>query len=256
MKAIKLKVLMAGLLLSLGVMHSQNDSFQTYLVHEDEVIPSKVMAYEQAAKQLADKAKEHNIQSTQWLATSTSNFRYLYVTPIDKMADLDDNGLAELMDKMGVDSFSSMMSSFDECYDRHGSYVIVMDKELTYMPDGISQTQDGKDFRKFYNIYYTPKNAKDIREAMREVKNLFKAKGSKTHYRVYRTAFGTMDSYYMVAVSAKDAVELEQNAAENDKLIGEDGQKALNKVISLSSRFEEYTGLIRPDLAYSPKKEN
>jgi len=256
MKTLKATLLPAILvMLFLGTSFAQNsDNYQAYHVHEDQVKPSKVMQYEITAKALVNKMKEHNIQSTRWLATSTDNFRYLYVTPIKNMADLDKRPFTPLREKMGDEAFGELMSGFGACYDIHGDYVIYMDKELTYMPDGISQTPEGENFRKFFYIYMSPKNSSKMRDAMKAVKDMFANKNSTNYYRVYRSGFGTMGSYYMVAISAKDPIEMEQKSAANDKLLGEDAASVFGKVLGLSLSFEEYTAKIRPELGYSPKE--
>jgi hypothetical protein len=204
----------------------------------------------------ADKLREHNISEGAYLATNTDNFRYLYVNPIESLKDVGQNpGIGELIEKMGEDAFGEMMDGFDGTYDRHGNYVIALDNELTYMPDGITQTPEGENHRKFFYIYFTPENGSALRDAMKGVKALFESKKSTNYYRVYRSGYGNMDSYYMVAVSAKDPVDMEQKGAANDKLLGEDAGPVFSKVMGLAEKFEEYSGAIRPDLGYTPKND-
>jgi hypothetical protein len=57
------------------------------------------------------------------------------------------------------------------------------------MPDGITQTPEGENYRKFYFLYYTPENGAALREALKGVKELFASKDSKEYYRIYRTGF-------------------------------------------------------------------
>lgn len=241
-----------------GSMYAQEEKkSQMYVVHEDQVKPSMLMQYEKTSKMLADKMKEHNISSTSWLASVTDDFRYMWVTPIKSMADLDDNTWwTELSKAMGEDAFNEMMSGFGPCYDKHGDYVISMDKELTYMPSGITQTPEGENYRKFYYIHHLPKDRGAMRTAMKGVKDLFANKKSAMNYRVYSNGFGNMDTFYMVAVSAKDAIDMEQKSLANDKLLGEEAQATFGKVMALATRFEEYTGNVRPDLSYKPKKDS
>ncbi|MBT8266469.1 MAG: hypothetical protein KJO41_06955 [Bacteroidia bacterium] len=263
MKPIKLRLLLMLTTLVLGLnafaqekaVEEQEKMWQMYAVHEDQVKPSMVMQYEQTAKMFADKMREHKIKDGGYLVTSSDDFRYLYVNPIEKFEEANDNpGMAELSEKMGEDAFGKMMAGFSPCYDKHGSYMIWLDKECTYMPEGITQTPEGQNYRKFYYIYFSPQNQGKIREAMMEVKALFAKKNSKTYYRVYWSGYGNMDSYIMVAVAAKDPVELEQRAAANDALLGEEAGPAFAKVMALALKMEEVTASIRPDLGYTPPK--
>lgn len=235
--------------------YSQEEKrFQMYEVHEDQVKPSKVGEYEKAAKNFADKMKEHQVSGGAFLTTSTSNLRYLYVNPIDSLGQRN-AGMAELWEKMGQEAFGDMMSGFDGTYDRHGSYVIVMDKELCYMPEGLTQTPEGQNYRKFYYVYYKPEHGSEMREAMKGIKDLFEAKKSKVHYRVYRSGYGTMDEFYMVAVAAKDPVDMAQRSMDNQALLGEDAQGVWDNMMKAATKLEDFDGWIRPELGYNPSKQ-
>lgn len=255
MKTNRLFSLVVILCLVMQVSFAQESKNQMFVVHEDQVLPSKIEEYEKAALALSESMKEHNIQSTNWLAANTANQKYMFITPIENMADLDKNGFADLVEKMGKDEFANMMSGFDGCYDKHGDYVIYLIDELSYMPDGMTQTPEGENFRKFYYIYTSPEATGDMYEAMKEIKEVFAAKGSKLHYRVYKSGFGLMDNFFMVATSGKNSVDLVEKASENGKVIGEEGKKAFDKMLKLCTRYEEILGWVRPDLSYMPKEK-
>jgi len=90
-----------------------------------------------------------------------------------------------------------------------------------------------------------------MKEAMMEVKKMYENKGSKIYYRVYRSGFGSMGSFYMVAIAAKDGTTFELMHHENEKLLGPEAQAIYGKVMKHVTKMEEYTGRMRPDLAYS-----
>ena len=56
---------------------------------------------------------------------------------------------------------------------------------------------------------------------MKGVKDLFATKNSKEYYRIYRSGFGVTDSYYMVAIAAKDEIDSATRGKANDELLGE-----------------------------------
>ena len=231
-------------------------SAKHFWIHEDVVKPSMLQEYEKSAMELAQKCKEYNIEDVNWITSSTDDFRYLYVTPINSMADINSKGFDKLREKMGAEAFGNMFSSMDKCYTKHGSYVITLDPELTYMPDGITQTPDGQNYRKFYYLYTTPENFATLGEKMAEVKKLYADNGSKSHYRVYRSGFGTMSDYYLVAVAAEDAIDFEQRSAENDALLGEEAGPVFADVMKYVTKMDVISGRMRPDLAYSPSINN
>jgi len=188
MKTLKNTLILTFLLcLTSNLFQAQNNS---YWIHQDNVKPSMVGEYEKIANEFIAACKKHNAQ-TSWLTATTSDFRYMYVTPIENMAELDKDPYTEMAKAMG-DDFGDMFNRFNKCYDSHGSYIITMDEELTYMPDGISQTQEGQNYRKYIYLYYTPENHAKLKEGMKAVKEMFASKESKEHYRIYRSGFDIM----------------------------------------------------------------
>ena len=232
---------------------AQDNDTQAFSVHEDQVKLSMIGEYEKANKELVAKLKEHNIQDVNWITSTTQDGRYLYVTSIENMADLDKRPFAALAEKMGGEEMGELFNSMNKCYDNHGSYVIHLDKTLTYMPDGITQTPEGQNYRRFFYLHVTPENYGKLVEKMKAIKELYAAKGSKVNYRVYHSGFGIMGNYVMVAVAATDGEAYEKNSAENRTLLGEEGKNLMDETFRLVSKFESFTGAVRPDLAYSPE---
>ncbi len=241
------------LLLILCAFSVQLSAQKMYLVHEDRVKPSKMMDYEKTAKAFHEACLEHQPDGS-WLAVSMDDFRYLYVTPMENFAELDENPMADMAKAMG-DEFGKLFEGFNGCYDSHGDYIIRLDESLTYMPDGISQTQEGLNYRNFYFIHFTPDNEKALREGMKAVKEMFASKGSKNYYRIYRSGFGVMDSYYMVAMSSEDEVDAANKNKTNKELLGPERYETFQKVFGNASEMYEVTGNIRTDLSYKKKEE-
>jgi hypothetical protein len=248
MKKLKITLVLACLLILLpGISRAQ----KAYLIHQDNVKPSMVSEYEKISKEFIAKCKEYNPQ-TSWITATTNDLRYMYVTPIESMADIDKNPFKEMAEKMG-DDFANIFKNYDKCYDSHGGYIIIHDEELTYMPEGFTQTPEGQNYRKYFYLYFKPKNQGKLKEGMKAIKEMFASKGSKSYYRVYRSGFGNMESYYMVAMAAKDEIDSVTRGKDNDELLGEGRHEVFGNAMKYVTRFEEYSGAIRPDLGYSPK---
>ncbi|WP_203258405.1 hypothetical protein [Hyunsoonleella ulvae] len=227
---------------------------QAFLIHQDNVKPSKVMQYEKIAKEFHEACLEHKPE-TNWMAAMTYDFKYFYITPIENMAEMDERPMAKMAEAMG-DKFGDMFEEFDKCYDSHGSYIVVSDKELSYMPED-GKIPEGHNYRKWFYIYYTPENAKAIRDGMKAVKALYETKNSTAYYRIYRNGFGQVGNYYLVSVAAKDEVDYAQTSKDNEKALGtfEERWEAFSQVMDYATEMEEYSGEMRPDLSYSHKKD-
>ncbi|MFS4456692.1 hypothetical protein [Maribacter sp. 2304DJ31-5] len=253
MKTLKTKLFLALLsIMVTGILHAQEKTTQAYWVHEDVVRPAMVAEYENICKELTDNMKKHNIQEVDVIVSNTADSRYLWVSKIESMADIEKPVFATLAEKMGGTAMSDLFDRMDKCYDIEHNYIIHLDKELSYMPDGLTQTPEGQNYRKFHYLHYTPGDRAMIKEKMKAIRAMFVEKGSKTHYRVYKSGFGTRGEFFMVAVAAKDAIDYATKASANDKALGEDGDKTMGDLFGNLLKYEEFVGRMRPDMAYSP----
>jgi hypothetical protein len=170
------------------------------------------------------------------------------------MAALDkESAGAKLTAKAGKDVMGKLFKRAAQCTETELSYIVHLDKELTYMPNGFTQTPAGKNYRKQHLLYVSPENRAIVKEKMKAVKALFERKGSKEYYRVYRSGFGTVGSYYLVAIAAVDELDYAKQSKENDALLGEEGKKVLGALFSSLLKYEVVLGNIRPEFSYSPK---
>lgn len=224
-----------------------------YVVHTDYVNFNKMAQYEQVAKELKDNCVKHNIQDADWMTVTAEDGRYMYVSEIKNMGELDNNPMASLYKKMGEDAAGAMLNKMDECYDKHGNEIVHYIPELSYNPEGYSR--EGMNFREYHFLYYHPQNGKALNESMKKIKKMFADKGVKNGYNVYHSGFGSDESYFMVAIAGKSSLHVAQTGEENDALLGDEREAVFFEMIQLASKYDQVNGEIREDLSYSPKKE-
>ena len=221
-----------------------------FSVHTDNVKFEMMPQYESLAKQMKEACVKHKIADANWTAISVEDGRYVYVTPISSMADLDKNPMGNLSEKMGDEAVKEMFSKMNECYDSHSDSVVHHIAELSYMPEGYST--EGKNHREYHLIYYAPKDGDAMKDAMAKVKALFKSKNIKTGYDVFHSGFGSEENYFMVVISGKDDIEVAQSGLANREAMGDEGKAAMFNVIKLAMRYDQIEAEIRPDLSYNP----
>jgi len=252
MRTLKINFLTTLLLLLPLFIAQAQDAPKMYWVHEDVVKPAMVASYETVCKDLTANLKKHNIQDFNVIVTNTVDHRYLWVSPIASMADINYTAFKTLSEKMGAGAMSALFDKMDKSYDTEHDYVIHLDEELSYMPGGMTQTPEGQDYRKFHYFHYTPGNEDVVKAKSAAIKKLFESKGSKLHYRTYKSGFGTRGAFYMVAIAAKDAVDYASKIAENNKLLGEEWGKIYGDFQASLLEYQMIEGQMRPDMAYSP----
>jgi hypothetical protein len=253
MKTLKITIVSAiVLLLSINVSSAQN-KMQAYSVHLDHVRPSMLLVYENLERELISQSKKYD-SNFGWIALVSDDFDYYYVSPIKNMAQLDSNPFAALSEKMGEGELGKLFNKMDKCYDDHVNYTLILDTELSYMPDGMTQTPEGQPFRKNTLYYFTPENYEAAEALAKDFKALYALKGSKVHYRIYRSGYGADGTYFMVAIAAKNGEEYEKMSTENQTLLGEEGNQLVGRLLNLMSNMKTVTGSIRSDLSYAPEK--
>ncbi len=254
MGTLKTTLLFAAMLLfAPNMVLAQETKNQAFYIHEDQVRPSMIQEYEKISKDFKEACIKHNLQDISWNVASTSTGRYFNISPIENMADLDKNVMAPLSEKMGKEAFNDMFKRFNECYDKHGDYIIYLNQELTYMPEGISITTEGQNYRKWHYLHVTPDNIQNLKGKLKELKALFAQKGSKEYYRIYHNGFGNMGDYYLAVLSAVDAEDAAKKSKANQELLGEEGKKLFDEVFSYVNKYEVESGGMHPELAYSPE---
>lgn len=253
MRTLKFNLLVT--LLLIGGLYSvlaQESENQAFYVHEDKVKPSMVQSYLEVSKEFLEACKKHDLKDVSWNVASTTSGRFLNISPIGNLADLDKRVFAPLAEKMGEKAFSDIFKRFNDCYDKHGDYIVYLNKELTYMPEGISTTTEGENYRKWHFLYVSPNNIQHLKGKLKELKALYEKKGSKEYYRIYHNGFGNMGDYYIAVVSAKNAEDYAKKSAENDALLGEEGKKLFDEMFKYVIKYEQEVGKMHPELAYSP----
>ncbi len=226
-----------------------------YRVHEDVVKPSHVTEYEGILAELMTMVKKNEVKDARWITFVTNNSHYSYLTPIKNMADLDKPSfVAQLIEKEGREKVSDLFSRMNKCYDTELDYILSLNRDLSYMPTGITQTPEGENYRENHVLYVSPSNTSIVNDKLKALKKLYESKGSTAYYRVYNSGFGTDGQYIMVATAAKDPMDLELKGKVNRELLGEDLQKLIFDMYVNTLRYEKIEGQIRPELGYTSKQ--
>ncbi|PKQ44613.1 hypothetical protein [Confluentibacter flavum] len=229
-------------------------SQQMYHVHEDVLKPSHVKEYESILAELMSMLNKNEIKDSKWLSFVTDNSHYLYLRAIENYADLDKpNFISQLIEKEGKEKIIALFNRMDKCYDTELDYIISLNSSLSYMPNGINQTPEGENYRKNHFFYVSPGQRDVVLEKMKAIKAYFESKKSKLYYRIYNSGFGTDGEFYMVAIAAKDAADLEMKNKENETLIGEEGRNLINDMYFNTLKYETKELMFRPDISFSSK---
>lgn len=252
-----LRIAFAGLclfVLSSSLSHAQEKSkkYQTYMIHEDVVKPSMVLQYEKATKGFVDALKE-NKSTGNFYCANTNDFTYYYLTPIDKMADLDENQFADVFEKLGEEKVKTIFDEYDGCYDVHRNYMASLSYSLSYIPEGGELFKEGEEFREWTFLHIDPAKDSEARELMMEWKKLYADAKAPYGYAVYVGGIGLEVPVYVIVGGAKDSKHMDQIQSENVMAVGLEKVKEMRmKTLPVMRKMENKQGMARPDLSYWP----
>lgn len=254
MKTIKfLGLVMFGCMFVFNMQSQEDSRYQRYLVHMDPVKPSMQSDYEKTAIKLV-KMCEDNDYAHDWMTLVTENNEYHYISTMKNFAELDENPMASLREKVGAEEFGKLFEDFDKCYDEHSDYVLSLDNELSYMPDGMRTMIEGENYRENTKYYFAPADMDKAVEVAKAFKDFYSESNLGSHYRLYRSGFGTDGTYFLVAAAAKDAMDMERKSAEARKKMGSKGKELFDNLNKILLKTETIRGWMRPDLSYVASK--
>lgn len=231
-------------------LSAQEMKNKKYVVHEDVVKPSQMMNYEKASKKFAETMREHSGPESQFLAVSLDDMRYLFVSPIENMAALDNNPFASLEESMGKEAVSELFKIWDGTYETHKDYIVNLSNDLSYKSGEIYE--EGVNFRHFDYFYIDPDKSAEAKKIAKEWKELYTSKNIPYGYRVYTGGMGT-EPMLMVVEWAKSPSEYYANQEKIMEMLGDDASELYGRTLEITKRRESHEGWIRPELSFMPE---
>ena len=229
---------------------AQENNSQKFIVHEDLVYPSKIANYEAAAKLLAETMKEHNAGMA-YMTIAFDDDRYMYLSPIDNLAELDSNPFEAVIEAMGEEAFDKMMSSYDNTFETHKDYVISLENDLSYNSKDI--VLEGVNYRHITYNFVMPDKWDEAKAIAKEWTELHASKSAPHGYRIYTGGLGTEPSI-MVVRWARSEAELQDQMEANRQALG-DISDLYNRTMAIIRKRETYGAWMKPDLSYQPESE-
>lgn len=227
---------------------------ELYLIHEDVIYPYMTDKYEKAASDFAGMMKESNVEGS-YTALQTDIFTYSYVTPVK-----DYEGLAKyfdmrsnMMEKVGKDKFTQVMSGFDGCYASHKNFLLTLRNDLSYKAKYGLNPEEGANFRHLDYVYPMPGKEAEMIQILKEYQALYSSKNIEQGYRVYIGGIGTDMPMVLFVQPAKSQIDWATFSEEQEKLLGEEGGNLWRRAMAITMKFEHHSGMMRPDLYYKSK---
>jgi len=219
-----------------------------YRIHEVFVMPSKDSQFREAAKKLKDLCTQHKT-SFGWTALGYDDGSYIFVAPMTKFADLDNNAFADLQSKIGDEAMGKVWAAIDECTVSARDFIAARLPEFSYM------TPPSDEHARTHTFWWPlPGKQAEAEAILREWKKLAESKKSADGYEVYRGGLGTDGPGYVITSWGKDQVDMATKAKKSQELNGDEGQKIWHKTLAITKSYNTKQAWVMPDLSYTPVK--
>lgn len=250
MKTIKLFSLLyvAFFLVPLSIS-AQEEKDPLYGIYTHEVYPDKWDTEVAFVKEIKAALDEYDVDGLKWFTAATNANEFMYIVPMKNMAELDENPWAELVDKMGKDKWKAMLDKYKDNKAKVTSSVISLNRDITYMPEGLDSGDPDENFRSWNIFYIKPGHMRDAKEAAKKIKEYYASKNSMYHYRIYETYFGGDDNILYVSSSGKNMADYATDAENNYELLGEGIVPLYDDFLTHVRKQERKYGNMRPDLS-------
>ncbi len=237
-----------GFLMVCSTLTAQEKKTQKFWVHEDMVKPNKVMEYEKASKAFVETCQKHAGAEAHFMTMSSDDMRYIFISPIENMAQLDENPFAAMDEALGKEGSAKVWSSWDGMFTTHKDYIINLSHELSYNSGEIME--EGINYRNLTYYYIYPDKMQEAKALAKEWKELYASKSIPQGYRIYTGGMGT-EPHLMVVQWAKSAAEFYAQQEKTRETLGDAASELYARTLAVTKKIETIDGQMRPELSFT-----
>lgn len=221
------------------------------LVRQDAVKPSQAAAYEISLIQLAQFLSDTNVKHVNYMTQIEDNNYYSHVSPLIDLNDIEAGLKTFVIGKDKSAKFDLIWADLNASIESMTYYVVKYEPELSYVPDG-NIWLDEAPYRRWNYLYFEPGTEKEAEQLLLAYKNLYKNKGVKTGFRVFRGIIGLDQPVIMFTTWSKTPLNYQMELQDSIDLLGEEGTFLWLAMMDLVSATETIEGWYLPQYSFMP----
>ncbi|WP_163516346.1 hypothetical protein [Gelidibacter japonicus] len=252
MKTIKL-ILSLFLILGFQSVDAQiSDKDLNYLlVRQDDVKPSQAAAYETSLLELKQFLGNNNVKHVNYMTQVQDNNFYSHVTPLIDLNDIEGGLKTFVIGDQKSAEFDVIWSYLNSAIESVKYYVVKYEPELSYVTDGNVWLEEAP-YRRWNYLYFEPGTEKEAEKLLLAYKNLYKNKGVKSGFRVFRAVIGLDQPVVMFTTWSKSPLDYQMELQESIDLLGDEGTVLWLAMMDLVSATETIEGWYLPQYSFMP----
>jgi hypothetical protein len=235
---------------------SEEEKPKLYFVQEFVVKPSKLVEFETNLKETASIYTKHNLPYSYYVI-NMNDYHYEALFPIKNYGDVDEMYMAvfEIFDKVGKEKIQEMHKQNGDTIERQKSYFIRFSPELSYTSENPRFEPEEANFMHIPYLFVKPGKESEFEEICKEWVALDTSVNRADSYELFVGDIGTEMPFYFWVARAKSAADFYRQ----QEVYGMKGGKKImdlwNRTMALCRKYDEKSGMYRPDLSYISKKK-
>lgn len=162
---------------------------QMFAVWEITTSPAEVSVLIKSWKNVIVKMKEHQVPMTMQCFTTDDN-RFLLVSPIDNMAQLDKDPLQKMGEAIGPEGMKEIFMPMYENAGNLKNYIVRMPANLSYMPDSEENPNADAPYRMWTYMKFKPEAGMMIADFAKEAQAIYQKHNAPIGYWFFRDEMG------------------------------------------------------------------
>lgn len=230
-----------------------------FVLHQEVAKPSMLKQYEETTREFTAAVHRHHELSPAFSFTAVSgdDYLYTYVTPIKSMTDLESiyAGFGALAQAEGA-KWGDLMQRAGETMEYARESIVMEDPSLSYTPEKPRLKPEEQPYLHIDLYYLKPGHEADADILAKDFAALFRQKKVADGYRLFKVVMGPEMPLLMVVVGAKDPTDYAAADKADRETLGAEGQALFQRAFTITRRFEQHGGWVRPDLSLAPAAVN
>jgi len=243
-------------LFSLSAYAADPPKSQLFLIHEETVNPSMVTQYEGATRDLVKAFADKKVTSPTFIVNTymTSDFHYLYITPIANWAQMDtvSKDWMSAPEIVGKDRWLDLMKRGSGAMTSYDEAVASRRDDLSYQPENPRLKMEEMPFARVDYYYLKPGTEEQAEQVARDYVALFKAKKVPDGFTIYMAMSGHDLPLLVAVIPAKSPADFAATDERTAAALGDALRNLQGRAMSLTRRIEHKDSWFRPDLSFMP----
>ncbi len=229
---------------------------QLFLVHDETAMPSMMTQYESATKDLIKAFSEKKVTSPSFMVNTymTSDFHYIYLTPISSWAQIDSvyKDWMGAADTVGKEKWADIMKRGNGAMISYDDAVAARRDDLSYQPENPRLKMEEMPFARVDYYYLKPGAEAAAEQLAKDYVALFKEKKVADGFTIYMALSGHDLPLLVAVIPAKSPADFAAVDEKTAAALGDALRNLQGRAMALTRRIEHKDSWYRPDMSYMP----